>query len=118
VPNVWAQVRVAHDHADVVDGNVEVLGEHLGQRGDRTLAHLDLAREARHVAVLVNVQEGVEVPCRLGAHRDRMRRLRHLGARGPAEDDPYEEARAQALDKLTARREQRLVLHGCTRPER
>ena len=55
------------------------------------------------MAVLVDVQEGVEVAGRLGANRDRMRRLRHLRARGPAEDDPNEEPRAEAPDELAAR---------------
>ncbi len=56
-----AEVGVAHDHADRVHGNVELLGDLLRERGPDVLADLDLAGEDGHLAVLVDVEPGGEV---------------------------------------------------------
>ena len=57
----WAEVGIAHHHVDAVQRHAELVGEHLGQRGDDALAHLDLAGEARDAAVLADPEKGVQV---------------------------------------------------------
>src|ERR1035441_1714588 len=90
------------EYSDVANGDVEVLREHLGQRGDRPLTHFDLPGEAGHMAVLADAQEGVEIARRPGAEGRRMRRLGLLAPGGPAPDDPAPQAGPDALEEFAA----------------
>ena len=106
-----AEFGVSHDDADIIQGDIEVLGEHLGQRGDRPLAHFNLPGEAGHMAVLADMEEGIEIAFRLGAKRARARRLRFLGAGGLAQNHPDHEPLPQTVEKFAPRRR----AHACCR---
>jgi hypothetical protein len=58
---VGTESRVAHDHVHRLERDVELLGQHHGQRGDDALAHLDLTGETGHPAVRADLEIGVGV---------------------------------------------------------
>ena len=55
------EIRVPHDHVDVIDTDVHFVGEHLGQGRDDPLSHLDLAGITCHAAVLTDSQVCIEI---------------------------------------------------------
>ncbi len=57
------------------------------------------------MAVLVDVQERIEISLRLRANRDRMRRLGLLGSGGLAQHHPHHQARSDSREKLAPGRE-------------
>src|SRR5207244_4512022 len=52
---------VCHDQANCVDGQPQLLRDHLAERGADVLADLDLASEGGDLAFLADVQPGREV---------------------------------------------------------
>ncbi len=55
------EIGVAHHHVDRLQFHLELLGEHLGKRGDDALAHFDFPREQLDPAVCLDAQEGIEI---------------------------------------------------------
>ena len=58
-PIVGAEGRVSHDHLDAVQPYIQFLGQHLRQRGDDPLSHLDLAGKTGDQAVLTDPEIGI-----------------------------------------------------------
>ena len=96
---VGAEVRVAHDHVHRVERDVELLGQHHGQRGDDALAHLDLAGEAGDAAVGTDLEIGVGV---VGVAAVGAARSADLGVGAVAGREEDDEAAAGELEELAA----------------
>ena len=90
---VRAAIGVAHDHVDRLEGDAQLLGDHLGLRGHHPLPHLDLAGEDGDPPVLADPEIRVEVlrvdPAALLAEEGRW-----------AEGDHDHHATAHGLDEL------------------
>ena len=56
-----AEVGVAHHHVDVIERDVELIGQHLGQRSNDALPHFDLTGEAGNPAIFADLKEGIEI---------------------------------------------------------
>ena len=90
---------VAHDDVHGLQRRLQFFGQHLRQGGNRPLAHLDLAGETGHPAILADPQEGIEVgrqapPPALAAALLRQRPI--------AQRDKDEDAAAQAFEETPA----------------
>ncbi len=93
-----AQVRVAHDDVHRRQRHVELLGEQHRERGDDTLAHLDLADQAGDLAVGGDVQVGVDVGRIALASRRKTGGLLAGGER--IDGDEHQQAGGRQLDEL------------------
>src|ERR1039458_7752431 len=94
----WAAFGIAHDDLHGIQRRLQFFGQHLRQRGDRPLAHLDLARETGHPAILADPQKGIEVGgCSLAPAPLATGFLRH---RQIAQRDKDKDAGAQSFQKL------------------
>ena len=80
--------------------DIDLVGQHLGQRRDDALALLDLAGEAGDAAVGADPEKGVEIVGKIAASTAAALGLKH-GAVAEAEenDDPA----AEGLEKIAAR---------------
>ena len=86
---------VAHHHLDPLEGDVELLGRELRQRGAGPGAEVDLAAVHGDAVFRADGQPGVD---RL--FRDRLRRAQRLGA-GRAEHGKADDERAARLEEFT-----------------
>ena len=89
--------RIAHHHVDHVRADVHLIGEHLGQRRDGSLALLDFAGEAGDAAIGPDPKIGIEI---LGVASAAALGLEDRGIADAEEDD---DPAAEGLEEVAAR---------------
>ena len=58
---IGTEIGVSHDHVNAIQGHIQLLCQHLGQRGVDALSHLDFAGKTGNAAVLSDPKIGIEI---------------------------------------------------------